>query len=154
MGAKGADRVEVLFSANPGEVPQALARIASGGELSRFMLAVKRVIAARDSVSTYIFDEVDAGIGGPTADTIGRKLQSVGEQRQVICITHLAQIAAMGHHHFKVEKRVEGDRTRSTITALDEDERVVELARMMGSATPTEVTRAHAQELLERAGTP
>jgi len=154
VGAKGADRVEVLFSANPGEVPQALARIASGGELSRFMLAVKRVIAARDSVSTYIFDEVDAGIGGPTADTIGRKLQSVGEQRQVICITHLAQIAAMGHHHFKVEKRVEADRTRSTITALDEDERVVELARMMGSATPTEVTRAHAQELLERAGTP
>ena len=153
VGTKGADRVEVRFSANPGEVPQALNRIASGGELSRFMLAVKRVIAARDPVSTYIFDEVDAGIGGVAAEAIGRKLHAVGEQRQAICITHLAQIAAMGHHHFKVEKRVEGDRTRSTLTALDEDGRVAELARMMGGATLTEATRAHAQELLELSST-
>ncbi len=154
VGPRGADRLELLFSANPGEAPQALNRIASGGELSRFMLAVKRVIAARDPVSTYIFDEVDSGVGGPTAEAIGRKLQQVGADRQAICITHLAQIAAMGRHHFRVEKTVENDRTCSTINALDEDGRVAELARMMGGATITDATRAHAQELLELSGNP
>lgn len=152
VGPKGADRLELMFSANPVEAPQALNRIASGGELSRFMLAVKRVIAARDPVSTYIFDEVDSGVGGPTAEAIGRKLKQVGADRQAICITHLAQIAAMGHHHFRVEKAVEDDRTRSTITVLDEDGRVTELARMMGGATITDATVAHAQELLELSG--
>jgi len=148
--ARGADKVELLLSANPGEPPQSLAKIASGGELSRFMLAVKRVIADRDSVGTYIFDEVDTGVGGPTAEAIGRKLRSVSAQRQALCITHLPQIAAMGDAHLRVEKRVEGDRTFSEVVTLDEAARTEELARMVGGATVTETTRALARELLSR----
>jgi DNA repair protein RecN (Recombination protein N) len=148
--ARGADKVEILLSANPGEPPQSLAKIASGGELSRFMLAVKRVIADRDSVGTYIFDEVDTGVGGPTAEAIGRKLRSVSAQRQALCITHLPQIAAMGDAHLRVEKRIEGDRTFSQVVTLEDDARTEELARMVGGATVTETTRALARELLSR----
>ena len=148
--ARGADKVEILLSANPGEPPQSLAKIASGGELSRFMLAVKRVIADRDSVGTYIFDEVDTGVGGPTAEAIGRKLRSVSAQRQALCITHLPQIAAMGDAHLRVEKRIEGDRTFSQVVTLEGDARTEELARMVGGATVTETTRALARELLSR----
>ena len=148
--AQGADKVEILLSANPGEPPQSLAKIASGGELSRFMLAVKRVIADRDSVGTYIFDEVDTGVGGPTAEAIGRKLRSVSAQRQALCITHLPQIAAMGDAHLRVEKRIEGDRTFSQVVTLEDDARTEELARMVGGATVTETTRALARELLSR----
>ena len=147
---RGADKVEILLSANPGEPPQSLAKIASGGELSRFMLAVKRVIADRDSVGTYIFDEVDTGVGGPTAEAIGRKLRSVSAQRQALCITHLPQIAAMGDAHLRVEKRIEGDRTFSQVVTLEDDARTEELARMVGGATVTETTRALARELLSR----
>jgi DNA repair protein RecN (Recombination protein N) len=150
VSARGADKVEILLSANPGEPPQSLARIASGGELSRFMLAVKRVVADRDSVGTYIFDEVDTGVGGPTAEAIGRKLRSVSAQRQALCITHLPQIAAMGDAHLRVEKRVEGDRTYSEVVTLDAAERTEEIARMVGGATVTDTTRALARELLSR----
>lgn len=150
-GPRGAERVELLLSANPGEAPQPMARIASGGELSRIMLAVKRVIAARDPVSTYIFDEVDSGVGGPTADAIGRKLRQVGAKRQALCVTHLPQIAAMGQQHLHVSKEIIEDRTRSVVDTLDEEGRVEELARMLGGATVTETTRAAAHELLRRA---
>ncbi len=150
-GPRGAERVEFLLSANPGEPPQALGRIASGGELSRIMLAVKRVIAERDPVATYIFDEVDTGVGGPTAEAIGRKLRSVGARRQALCVTHLPQIAAMGQQHLHVSKEIVDDRTRSVLTVLDEDGRVEELARMLGGATITETTRANARELLRLA---
>ncbi|MFZ4738770.1 MAG: DNA repair protein RecN [Bradymonadia bacterium] len=150
VSARGADKVELLLSANPGEPPQSLARIASGGELSRFMLAVKRVIAERDSVGTYVFDEVDTGVGGPTAEAIGRKLRAVSGQRQALCITHLPQIAAMGDAHLHVEKRIEGDRTYSEVVTLEANDRVEELARMVGGATVTETTRALAREMLAR----
>lgn len=149
VGPRGADRVEFLLSANPGSPPQPLARIASGGELSRFMLAVKRAIAARDPVSTYIFDEVDTGVGGPTADAIGRKLRAVSASRQAICITHLPQIAAFGAHHLHVSKTTDGGRTSSRVDVLDDAARIEELARMLGGARITAATRAHAQEMLE-----
>ncbi|MEZ4434256.1 MAG: DNA repair protein RecN [bacterium] len=150
-GPRGAERVEFLLSANPGEAPQPMGRIASGGELSRIMLAVKRVIAARDPVSTYIFDEVDTGVGGPTAEAIGRKLRQVGAKRQALCVTHLPQIAAMGQQHLHVSKEVVEDRTRSVVDTLDDEGRVEELARMLGGATVTDTTRAAAGEMLRRA---
>lgn len=150
-GPRGAERVEFLLSANPGEAPQPMGRIASGGELSRIMLAVKRVIAARDPVSTYIFDEVDTGVGGPTAEAIGRKLRQVGAKRQALCVTHLPQIAAMGQQHLHVSKEVVEDRTRSVVDTLDDEGRVEELARMLGGATVTDTTRAAAREMLRRA---
>ncbi len=149
IGPRGGDRVELRLSANPGEPPQPLHRIASGGEMSRFMLAVKRVIAAGDPVGTYVFDEVDTGIGGPTAEAVGRKLKQVSRDRQAVCITHLPQIAALGDHHLVVSKSVEADRTRSAVTTLSSDERVEELARMLGGAKVTKTTRAHARELLK-----
>ncbi|MCB9525106.1 MAG: DNA repair protein RecN [Myxococcales bacterium] len=148
VGPRGADRVELRLSANPGETPGPLERIASGGELSRFMLAVKQVIAARDPVPVYIFDEVDTGVGGPTAGAIGAKLRAVSQQRQALCITHLPQIAAMGDAHLHVSKETFEGRTRSVVTRLDQKGRVEELARMLGGATITKATRANARELL------
>ena len=149
VGPRGADRVEFLLSANPGEQPQPLNRIASGGELSRFMLAVKGVIAARDPVATYVFDEVDAGVGGPTADAIGQKLRAVSASRQALCITHLPQIAAMGDTHWYVSKAVQDDRTHARVSTLDRAGRVAELARMLGGAKVTKTTRAAAEEMLD-----
>lgn len=151
FGPNGAERVEFLLSANRGEHPQPLGRIASGGELSRLMLAFKRVSAERDPVPTYIFDEVDAGVGGPTAEAIGRKLQTVGTRRQALCVTHLPQIAAMGQQHFHVSKEVVDGRTRSVVTRLGKRDRVEELARMLGGARITKTTRANARELLAQA---
>jgi DNA repair protein RecN (Recombination protein N) len=115
------------------------------------MLAVKRVIAERDPVATYVFDEVDTGVGGPTAEAIGRKLEAVSARRQALCITHLPQIAAFGQRHLHVHKRIDGDRTRSEVTPLDADQRVEELARMLGGARITEAMRANARELLSHA---
>lgn len=149
VGPRGLDRVELRLSANPGEPPQPLHRIASGGELSRFMLAVKRVIATGDPVGTYVFDEVDSGIGGPTAEAVGRKLKLVSRDRQAVCITHLPQIAALGDHHLVVRKSVDSDRTRSEVVSLSAKARVEELARMLGGAQVTRTTRAHARELLK-----
>lgn len=151
VGARGADRVEYHLSANPGSPPQPIHRIASGGELSRFMLAVKRIIAENDPVGCYIFDEVDTGVGGPTADAIGRKLKNVSLRRQAICITHLPQIAAFADHHFRVEKQVDGERTQSRVCPLARRDRVDELARMLGGARITAKTRAHARELIHHA---
>lgn len=148
VSARGAEKVEFLMSANPGEAPGPLSRIASGGELSRFMLAVKRVIAARDPVGTYVFDEVDSGVGGPTAEAIGRKLGEVSAERQALCITHLPQIAAFGRTHLHVEKHVEDGRTVSKVRLLEGDDRVHEVARMLGGTKVGEATLRLAREML------
>lgn len=146
----GRDNVEFLFSANPGEPPKPLAKIVSGGELSRLMLAMKCLLARRDQVDTVIFDEVDAGIGGQAAEAVAEKIGELSGHHQVLCITHLPQIAAWADLHFKVEKRVENGRTRTVINLLGKEERIGELARMLGGEHPTAQTLAFAGELIER----
>ena len=146
----GRDTVEFLFSANPGEPAKPLARIVSGGELSRLMLAMKCLLARRDQVDTVIFDEVDAGIGGQAAEAVAEKISELAGHHQVVCITHLPQIAACADLHFKVEKRVEDGRTRTVINPLQQEEQVAELARMLGGDSPTAQTLAFAGELIER----
>ena len=149
----GRDVVEFLFSANPGEPEKPLARIVSGGELSRLMLAMKCLLARRDQVDTVIFDEVDAGIGGQAAEAVAEKISELAGHHQVLCITHLPQIAACADLHFKVEKRVENGRTRTVINQLERAERVAELARMVGGDHPTAQTLAFAEDLVQRKGT-
>ncbi len=144
----GIDVAECFLSANVGEEPRPLARIASGGELSRVMLAIRTLAAAGAPGKTLIFDEIDAGIGGRVADVVGRKLKGLGETFQVLCITHLPQIAAAGHVHFHISKSVVGGRTQTRVVRLSEDERVDEVARMIGGAAPTDAARAAARELL------
>ncbi len=146
----GPERVEFLFSPNPGEAPKPLARIASGGELSRLMLALKQVHPESD-VPTLVFDEVDTGIGGATSALVGKKLQKVGREQQVLCITHLPQVAAFADNHYQVEKRVAAGRTSTAITLLDAEERVAEMARMLGGVKVTETTMEHAREMIEEA---
>lgn len=147
----GMDRVALLIAPNRGETPRPLQRIASGGELSRALLAIKRVLADRAPRALHVFDEVDSGVGGAVAEAIGAKLAEVAIDRQVLCITHLAPIAAWadGHHH--VAKRTHGDRTTTVVTTLDAAGRVEELARMMGGRTITGETRAAAESLIRQA---
>ena len=145
----GIDRATFMIAPNPGEDLKPLAGIASGGELSRVVLALKAILAETDSVGTVIFDEVDAGIGGGTAEVVGRKLAELAQHHQVICITHLPQIAKFGAHHFSISKHVADGRTRTTIQPLSPDERQVELARMLGGEDITAATLEHARELLE-----
>lgn len=149
LQANGMDSVEFLFSANPGEPVKPLVKIASGGELSRLMLAMKCLLARKDKVETVIFDEVDAGIGGKAAEAVARKIQELSSHHQVVCITHLPQIAACAEEHFMVAKHVDEGRTISTITQLDFEARVMELARMLGGAKLTHQTIAYARELVE-----
>jgi len=146
--ARGRERAELRFSANPGEEPRALARIASGGELSRTMLALKSVLAQADRVPTLIFDEVDVGIGGSVAEAVGRRLAKLGETRQVLVITHLPQVAARGAQHLRVAKQANGGFVSSNIELLDEEARVEEVARMLGGFKITATTRQHAAEML------
>lgn len=146
----GRDEVEFLFSANPGEPAKPLAKIVSGGELSRLMLAMKCLLARRDQVDTVIFDEVDAGIGGQAAEAVAAKISELAGHHQVFCITHLPQIAACADLHFKVEKRVEDGRTRTVMTPLEEEQQIGELARMLGGEKPTAQTLAFAGELIAR----
>jgi DNA repair protein RecN (Recombination protein N) len=148
LSARGTDSVEFYFSANPGEDPRSLARVASGGELSRIMLAIKSVALEEADSPTVIFDEVDAGIGGAVAEVVGRKLAALGRARQVLCITHLPQIAACADHHFAVEKTTAKGRTRSTARKLAADERPEEIARMLGGVKVTAEARRHAEQLL------
>jgi DNA repair protein RecN (Recombination protein N) len=148
----GFEPVEIWFSANPGEAEGPMAKVASGGELSRLLLALKSVAMRGDPVATYVFDEVDTGIGGATADIVAGLLRQLGEGRQVLCVTHLAQIAARADHHRHVTKRVEEGRTFSTMFDLVGDERVEEIARMVGGATVSEATRAHARALVGLSG--
>jgi len=151
LGPSGADRVRFLFAPNPGDPPRPLAKIASGGELSRVMLAVKQALARTDRVLTYVFDEVDAGLGGGAAETVGRKLKKIAADRQVIVITHLPQVAAFADAHIRVTKTSERGRTRVEIEQLPEADRVGELARMLGGAKPSAEAVAHALEMLRRA---
>ena len=144
----GVDVAECYLSTNVGEEPRPLARIASGGELSRVMLAIRTLAAAGTPGKTLIFDEVDAGIGGRVADVVGRKLRTLGESFQVLCITHVPQIAAAGHVHFHIAKTVAEGRTQTRVLQLRGSDRVDEVARMIGGAVPTEASRAAARELL------
>jgi DNA repair protein RecN (Recombination protein N) len=150
VGPRGADRIEFLISPNPGEEPKPLAKIASGGELSRTMLAFKTILVEGDSIPTLVFDEVDAGIGGAVAEEVGRKLKRVAAKRQVFCITHLPQIASMATSHYGVAKSVKSDRTSTEVRLLGKKERVDEIARMLGGKTITEATVKHAEEMIER----
>jgi len=145
---RGIDEAEFYVSPNPGEDLRPLTRIVSGGELSRIMLALKTLAVADTSGKTLIFDEVDAGIGGRVADVVGAKLRGLGSRFQVLCITHLAQIAAQGSTQFQIEKTVRGQRTVTTVVRLEGESRVDEIARMMGGAAVTEQVRASARELL------
>lgn len=149
-GLDGWDTVEFFFSANPGEAARPLAKIASGGELSRLLLAMKCLLAKKDMVETVIFDEVDTGIGGEAAEAVARKIQELAGHHQVFCITHLPQIAARGGLHLEVAKSVQGERTRTDVRVLDEEERVVELVRMLAGDSATEQTEAWARDLLEK----
>lgn len=147
----GADRIEFLISPNPGEPPKPLSKIASGGELSRIMLAIKNVLADKDSIPTLIFDEIDAGISGRAAQKVGVKLRQTAGGRQIICVTHLAQIAALAHHQLLIEKQVRGGRTYTSVRELDEEGRIRELARIIGGAEITDTTLRSAREMLEQA---
>lgn len=144
----GVDRVEFLIAPNKGEDPKPLRRIASGGELSRALLALKRVLAEKGPAGLYVFDEVDAGVSGAIAEVIGRSIAEVSRHRQVLCITHLPQIAALADTHFVVDKSEEGERTVSRIRRLSESERVAELARMIGGVKVGDAARKAARELL------
>jgi DNA repair protein RecN (Recombination protein N) len=150
IGVRGLDRVEFRLSTNPGEDVRALARVASGGELSRTMLALKAVMARADRVPTMIFDEVDAGIGGRVAAVVAHKLAAAAEGRQVLCVTHLAPIAAVAAHHIRVSKAVRGGRTRVSADGVTGEARVEEIARMVAGARVTDAARGHARELLGR----
>ena len=150
LTAMGGDAVEFLIASNPGEPPKSIAKTASGGELSRIMLALKSVLAQVDDIDTLVFDEVDSGISGRAATKVGNLMRRIAAKRQVLCVTHLAQIAACGHTHLYVSKSVEGGRTYTAVTELDEDRRLQELARIMGG-TVTDVTLSAAQELRQRA---
>jgi DNA repair protein RecN (Recombination protein N) len=148
--AVGAERCEFLVSANPGQPPRPLRRVASGGELARISLAIEVAALGADAVPTMIFDEVDSGIGGAVAEVVGQKLRALGGQRQVLCVTHLPQVAAQGHWHFQVSKAVLGEQSHSAVRALDAKGRVEELARMLGGVDIGKESRANARELLRR----
>ncbi len=145
----GFDKCEFFFSANPGEPVRQLVKVASGGELSRLMLALKCILAKQDMVDTVIFDEVDSGIGGEAAEAVARKIQELAAHHQVFCITHLPQIAARGSLHYLVSKEIRDERTQSTVKKLNEDERTGEIMRMLAGASATEQTEAWAKQLLE-----
>ncbi|MDO8834515.1 MAG: DNA repair protein RecN [Vicinamibacterales bacterium] len=147
--ATGLDEAEFFVSPNPGEELKPLAKVASGGELSRVMLALKTLASTDSPGKTLIFDEVDAGIGGRVADVVGRRLQALGRDFQVLCITHLPQIAASGASHYRVSKAVRQNRTTTSVTALSADDRVDEIARMMAGSVLTDGTRASAREMLD-----
>ena len=146
----GADTVEFLISANVGEPPKPVAKIASGGELSRMMLAIKTVISQADPTDTLIFDEVDSGVSGSAAERIGMKLKEVSQDTQVLCVTHLPQIAAQAKNHYKIIKRTDDGRTFTSVDVLNEQGRVEELARIMGGVTVTDSARDYARDLINK----
>lgn len=149
--ASGAEQAEFLVSANPGQPPRPLRKVASGGELSRISLAIEVAALGMDAVPTMVFDEVDAGIGGAVAEVVGQKLRALGCERQVLCVTHLPQVAAQGHQHFRVAKDISDGSTHSALSALDTTARIEELARMLGGVEITRETRANAKSMLQRA---
>jgi DNA repair protein RecN (Recombination protein N) len=149
--AHGLDRVEFVVSTDPGQALAPLARVASGGELSRVSLAIQMIASQGSGVPTLIFDEVDAGIGGRVAEIVGQRLRKLGQRRQVLCVTHLPQVAAQAQHHIRVQKHSEASATRTELEALGGEERVREIARMLGGIRITAQTLAHAREMLARA---
>ena len=151
FSAHGSEEVEFLVSANPGQPPKALAKVASGGELSRISLAIQVAAAAKNSGLCMVFDEVDAGIGGAVAEIVGRQLRDLGARAQVLCVTHLAQVAAQAHNQFRVTKQSEGKMTRTSVEPLAPEQRVDEIARMLGGVDISEQARAHARDMLARA---
>ncbi len=146
--AKGTDKVELLISANPGEAPKPVAKIASGGELSRMMLAIKTVLAENDTVGTLIFDEIDTGISGSAAEKVGLKLKEAAKTSQVLCVTHQAQIAALADSHYLIKKSFEQGRTYTEVLELDRGGRISELARIIGGVNVTEAALSHAESML------
>lgn len=148
FGSKGIDKVELLISANPGETPRPVAKIASGGELSRMMLAIKTVLASTDTVDTLIFDEVDTGISGSAAEKVGLKLKEVSKSSQVLCVTHQAQIAALADYHYLIRKQFDNGRTFTDVSQLDHEGRREELARIIGGVNITEAALSHAEAML------
>ena len=149
-GAHGLEQIEFLVAGHAGSTPRSLAKVASGGELARISLAISVITSKASFTPTLIFDEVDAGIGGAVAETVGKLLRQLGESHQILCVTHLPQVAAQGNHHLKVSKSQAGDKTLSQVMPLGRSERVEEVARMLGGATITDTTRRHARELLEQ----
>ena len=150
MQAHGLDKIEYIVCTNPGMIPDTLAKVASGGELSRIGLAIHVITAQRGATPTLLFDEVDVGIGGATAALVGQLLRRLGERLQVFCVTHQPQVASCAHHHFMVEKESNHEQTFSRVVALTEPNKIDEIARMLGGLTITEQTRSHARELLEQ----
>ena len=144
----GLDQIEFLISANPGQAPQSLAKIASGGELSRMSLAIQVIASDGSAIPTMVFDEVDSGVGGGVAEMVGRRLQELGANRQVLCVTHLPQVASLADQHFRISKVTDGKSTRTRVSPLAEDERIEELARMLGGVEITRKTLEHAAEML------
>jgi DNA repair protein RecN (Recombination protein N) len=151
--AHGIDAVEFRVTANQGQPLRPLAKVASGGELSRLSLAVQVACSSKDA-RCMVFDEVDSGVGGAVAEIVGRELKALGFSGQVLCVTHLPQVASQGHHHLRVAKLTDGKTTRTTISELTMDERAEELARMLGGMEVTGKAREHAREMLQMAGTP
>lgn len=149
MNEKGMDSVEFLLSANRGEPPKPLAKIVSGGELARIMLAIKSILSATDAVETLIFDEVDSGVSGRAAQRLGEKLKELSGEKQVLCVTHLAQVASAADRHFLIEKKEAEGKTQTTVTALDKKGRLEELARIIGGEHITETTYKQAEEMLD-----
>jgi DNA repair protein RecN (Recombination protein N) len=151
----GVDHVEFLVSANPGEEPRALDHVASGGELSRIALALKTCVASRPAKNggrTLVFDEVDAGVGGAAAEMIGRRLKRISRSSQVLCVTHLAQIAGFADHHYRVEKKEAGGRASTTVQELKAEQRVREIGRMLSGQSLSEEALRHAARLVEECG--
>jgi DNA repair protein RecN (Recombination protein N) len=144
----GIDNIEFLISANPGQAPQSLAKIASGGELSRMSLSIQVIASDGSAIPTMVFDEVDSGVGGGVAEMVGRRLQELGANRQVLCVTHLPQVASLADQHFRISKVTDGKSTRTRVHGLGKDERIEELARMLGGVEITRKTLDHAAEML------
>ena len=149
-GSHGLEQVEFLVAGHAGSTPRSLAKVASGGELARISLAISVITSKASFTPTLIFDEVDAGIGGAVAETVGKLLHQLGQSHQILCVTHLPQVAAQGNHHLKVSKSQSGDKTISQVQPLARVDRVEEVARMLGGTTITDTTRRHARELLEQ----
>ena len=147
LSSSGLDTIEFQFAPNPGEPPRPLRAIASSGEMARVMLALKTVLAAVDEIPVLVFDEVDANVGGETANAVGEKMRQIAKRRQVLCITHLAPVAAHADAHYVVSKQVKAGRTTSEIELLEKTNRVMELARMLGGQS--DAARKHAEALLE-----
>ena len=148
--ASGMEQIEFRVSANPGQAPQSLARVASGGELSRMSLSIQVIGSAGSQIPTMIFDEVDAGVGGGVAEKVGRRLRELSTTHQVLCVTHLPQVASLAENHLHIVKESDAKSTRTEVRALTQDERIDEIARMLGGIDITETTREHAAEMLAK----